>query len=99
MKLGIVPGARAVHDRGDRVNSNKKEIYISAMNLISDISVPSRRFSFDLSHAFKRLCIDEVLAYRSIRPIRWFFYILFHYPSILKNKRISEKELTAFLNS
>lgn len=99
LKLGIAPGSKAVHDRGDRVNSNKKEIYISAMNLISEISVPSRRSAFALSHAFKRLCIDDVLAYHSLRPIHWFFYILFHYPSILRNKRVSEKESTAFLYS
>ena len=41
----------------------------------------------------------DILAYRSLRPMHWFFYILFHYPSILRNKRVSEKESTAFLYS
>ena len=97
LRLGIVPGAKAVHDRGGRINPDKKEIYISAMNLISEISVPSSRSGFTLVRAFKKLCFNEVLAYRSMKPVHWFLYILRHYPSIIRNKRVSEKDPAAFL--
>ena len=97
MKIGVAPGLKAIHDRGDREYSKNREMRISAMCVIRELSKPGVKIATSLLHAFKALCVSDVRRFHSFKPVKWFFHILSHFGGIVANKKTSEKEGESFL--
>ena len=95
LKVGIVPNARAVHDREYRVDSKQKFMYVSAyMGILRVLSNP------DSSGLIRRLAMAYAFIfghYISLAPIKYIFKILIHWRTIKKNRETS-KSKGAFLD-
>lgn len=96
-KIGIVPGAVAVHDREFREKTKEKDMYIaytSSLSRMSDIYCPKQ------CHVFQMLMqtLISVIKFASFKPIVYYFKILIDYRNIKRNIEISREEC-AFLRS
>lgn len=97
MKFGIVPAVRVVHDRGERIDSPSKQMYLAYINAIRWLSSPNIgkcRSYINAIKGFNKLfpnifCFDLV---------KYLIKILVNITSIIKNKKLSRKSC-AFLES
>ncbi len=96
-KVGITPSLRVVHDRGKRVDSKKKIMYLNYVNDIRGLSMPD-------SSSIKLLayyCLNYIKKSISTMSPIWllYFYRIFrNYSNIKKNRRISMYEVCPFLD-
>lgn len=97
LKLGVVPDAFAVHDRGNRKELTFKQrcyrTYINALITFSNIYEPEVNPFLKITI---RMCI-ATLRLGSIQELSYYFKILRNYRSIYRNVQIS-KGVTAFLH-
>ena len=93
----IPPSLRVVHDRGKRVDSKKKIMYLNYVNDIRGLSMPD-------SSSIKLLayyCLNYIKKSISTMSPIWllYFYRIFrNYSNIKKNRRISMYEVCPFLD-
>lgn len=94
-KIGIVPHAVAVHDRGNRKETKQHKIYrgyISNLVLLSEICNRSPHVKISV---FKRLFM-QIIYFHSLMPLRYFYDIVVNMSEIKKNVSKSRKKC-AFL--
>jgi GT2 family glycosyltransferase len=89
-KIGIVPSAKAVHDRAYRKIDCKKDFFIN-------IYTSSITYLSDISHSFPfvelmRTHISTIIRQRHLPSIKYAFRIIYEYPIILRNRKLSKKE-------
>lgn len=96
LKMGIVPSAKAVHDRETRIESAEKLLYMYKMSEYAILSNPNYRrkpwLLCFLSHVWFFISNYRIYSY-----IFNFYFILSNMSIIKKNKKIS-KTPCAFLN-
>ena len=97
LKIGIVPALRVVHDRGGRIETSEMRIYKGYISSILAISDPYYSLFKGLIMSVYYLLYNMVL-YKSLKPILFFFKMLFNLHSIIMNKRDSINRSCAFLN-
>ena len=100
LKIGVVPAAKAVHDavfKNRETNKQKRYIhYIYFVDQLSDIMSSDTLIS-RLVFLFRRargISVQE----NSMNAYVSYLKVLFHLPMILRNNRISRKQVCAFLN-
>lgn len=97
LKIGIVPSLRVVHDRGGRIETVNMKMYMSYIGSIIAISNPSKKVVDGLLLSLL-LMLQNMLKYKSLRPMVLFVKLLYSLPSIIKNKKESLKDNVAFLS-
>lgn len=95
-KMGVVPGAFAVHDRENRIAPVKKIMHMYYTCELAYMSNPSGHNKPWLIHFVQTYCM-LIKKYKAFGFARYFFVILSRYCAIVKNKRESKKN-GAFLN-
>lgn len=94
-KVGIVPKAKAIHDRELRKDSTAKSIRISYMNMLKKYSyiyfTPRMSFFKIAVHL-----IGLIIKKRSLKPLECIMDLIKRSPSIILNRKLSMKEY-AFL--
>ena len=88
LKMGVVPAARAIHDREKRPTPLKKRLhqfYMSQLRFLSNpMKSPALWVFFFISSYFKL-----VVRYKTLRGLGYFFKIVSNMPSIFENKKCS----------
>ena len=95
-KIGVVPGAKAIHDREGRQVSREKlmyQYYMSELVYLSDPSEKRKPWIFN----YMKNAIYFFRTYHTLSYCKYFVQILKMYSLIRKNKAFSKKE-SAFLN-
>ena len=95
MKLGVAPQLRVVHDRGERMDSQEKKMYLMYMRSIKIESNPNSSIFNGIYYMLS--CLKFCFKYKSYMPIVYFIKICIHLSEILKNKKISKTQTCAFL--
>lgn len=97
LKIGVVPSLRVAHDRGERVISLEKQMYLDFSQSIHVISNP---FENAMKMYFKVICklFIRVLYYKSIIPLIYAFKITLNLKNILYNRKQSMVKECAFLH-
>ena len=95
LKMGIVPAARAVHDRANRKTTPKKMSYLHYMGNLAYLSNPNAYRKPWIIYFFSNY-LKLVRKYRLISHIKYFFFVLFNLKKIYKNLTTSRKN-RAFL--
>lgn len=96
LKIGVVPSAKAVHDRQYRIEPKSKKMYIGYISSIiglSNINRPVKAPVFDIVRNQFALMIKN----KSFEPIKYTIRLLRELKTILANRRVSMKE-GAFLS-
>lgn len=96
LKIGVVPIAKAVHDRQYRVETKAKKMYIgyiSSIIGISDINTPVLCPRFGI---VRNQC-SSIVKHKSLVPVKYIFRLFRDLNVILKNRNLSKKE-GAFLS-
>lgn len=94
-KIGVVPSAKAIHDRANRSITKKKvmdKFYTNS--LIESSSITNYSISF-----WGRLfyySVVYIVSYRSLDPVKSVLKIIKQYPKIKHNRELSKNEC-AFL--
>lgn len=96
MKVGIVPGARAIHDRESRKISREKNIYMFYINWLIKLSNPNISTKHNVIHILKESIYKSYYSH-SFTPIKYGFQIIKSMIKISKNKCISINNNCAFL--
>lgn len=96
LKVGIVPGARAIHDRESRKISREKNIYMFYINWLIKLSNPNISTKHNVIHILKE-SIYKSYYFHSFTPIKYGFQIIKSMITISKNKCISINNNCAFL--
>lgn len=96
MKVGIVPGARAIHDRESRIETKEKKMYMFYVNWLKTLSNPLDNSSHNLLSLIKE-SISKAKLFKSIMPIKYGVRILCNWRIIQKYKQISKNIDLAFL--
>ena len=94
-KEGIVPAAKAVHDREMRKESTAKTIKVYYMNMLKKYSYLYQTSRLSLFNIFLRL-MGLVVKKRSLAPIECLWDLMKRCPMIKKNRQLSMEEF-AFL--
>lgn len=94
--MGIIPAAKAIHDREKRTESITKIKYMYKMGEIGYLSNPNKRRKPWLLNFLSNIKFF-ISEYRDFAYILTFFYIINNINSIIKYKKIS-KSRCAFLN-
>ena len=95
-KVGIVPKAKAVHDREYRQNNNRKIIsftYTNSLIICSNLNETSVKKLFQCI----MYTLKASLYYKSFIPYKYFIKILFQWNIIMHNVKISKSQDTAFI--
>ena len=96
IKVGVVPSLRVVHDRGEREETKKQNIYMGYINFIKSLSKPQNT----ILKAFLKstyIVFRDVFMYTSMMPIKYYFNNLCNLRDLLRNRQISVKCECAFL--
>lgn len=96
MKIGVVPTAKAVHDRQYRVEPKDKKMYIGYISSIiglSDITMPLMKPKFNI---IREQC-SSMVKYKSLTPIKYIFRLFKALKTIEENRKLSMNE-GAFLS-
>ena len=96
LKIGVVPTAKAVHDRQYRVEPKDKKMYIGYISSIiglSDITMPLMKPKFNI---IREQC-SSMVKYKSLTPIKYIFRLFKALKTIEKNRKLSMNE-GAFLS-
>ena len=94
--MGIVPKAKAIHDRENRVKTKAQKAYLDYIGnliIVSDIYNP---YSFIFTRTIFR-CMKTIFNYRNITCIKYSIKFLLQYNHLKYNKEVT-KGLHAFLN-
>ena len=95
-KTGVIPSLRVVHDRGERLDSNQKKMYIGYTGSLQLLSNPN----IESGKAWKGLItimLRNTYYYKSLKPVSYFFRILREQKRINNNKKMSVTNRCAFL--
>lgn len=95
--IGIVPSLKVVHDRGNRIESKRKLMYLSYTTKIRMLSNPNIKFNKALVIVIFGSIIDAY-RYKSFKPLGDFVRLTGNIIQILRNKRIGKNTVCAFLN-
>lgn len=100
IKIGVVPSLRVVHDRGNRVISKEKQMYLEYTESIRKISRPIKSNEF-LSRlpvcSSVLLFLKSTIKYRSIKPLSYMLRIIRNYSKFKNNKITSMTKECPFL--
>lgn len=96
MKVGIVPSARAIHDRESRIETKEKKMYMFYINWLIKLSNPNITTRHNIIHIIKE-SIYNLYYFHSFTPIKYGFQIIKSMKEISKNKYISINDNCAFL--
>lgn len=90
-KTGIVPYVFAIHDRENRVDTIKKQIYFESFidPLFLCSSLNSKKCSIFIVIA---ICLKKMLKYASFIPVKYCFNIICKWNYIKQNKMITKRE-------
>jgi GT2 family glycosyltransferase len=95
-RAGIVPMAKAVHDREHRLESKKHKIYMQYIAALIQASNPNTQGkAFLIRMIYKQ--IKSTLKCRNIKPLSFAFRLCKELPTIKKNRKISMTQNCAFL--
>lgn len=95
-KMGVVPNAKAVHDRENRQMSKEKLMYLTAMNELTYLSNPNK-IKYPWILFFLRNYIHLILKHGYISYIKYFFIIISKMKGI-KNNKVKSMLEGAFLH-
>lgn len=95
-KIGVLPTLRVVHDRGNRIDTDKKIKYLMYVNDIRSMSMPNTNTFKYLIYCFF-LYVKRFLLSRSLIWFYYYFLILKNTRSIIRNKKVSMYEKCPFL--
>ena len=95
LKNGIVLKARAIHDREDRVKTNRQKIYDNYINTIMNVSYLVKRRPHALA-SFYYHCIRDIFVYKSFLPLKYCVILTKSLKSIYSYKERS-KDKKAFI--
>lgn len=95
LKNGIALQAKAIHDREDRVKTNRQKIYDNYINTIMNVSYLVKQRPHALV-SFYYHCIKDVVVYKSFLPIKYCIILTKSLKSIYSYKERS-KEKKAFI--
>ena len=95
-KIGIVPSLKVVHDRGDRVETREKNIYIGYTGSLKLLSDPFINNNVSRKSVYK-LTARNIIKYRSLKPFMFLIKIFSSIRMIRKNKEVSKEQKGAFL--
>lgn len=98
-KIGITPQLKVVHDRGERVDSFEKIMYLYYISFLVALSNPLNISNFITIAEKSAKCFYLILKFKSLKPIFYFWKIIFSITMILKNKKISQNKSCAFCES
>ncbi len=96
LKIGVVPSAKAVHDRQYRIEPKSKKMYIGYISSIiglSDITMPLMKPKFNI---IREQC-SSMVKYKSLTPIKYIFRLFKALKMIEENRKLSMNE-GAFLS-
>ncbi len=88
-KIGVSPQLKVVHDRGERIDSPQKIMYMEYLNYVCVFSNPLNTRYFASFAKMIAVFVKHTIEYKSLRTILYFYRLLFNLPQILKNKKIS----------
>jgi len=97
LKMGVVLGAKAVHDRENRKNEVKKLMQMSYMAELVYLSNPTIKMKPWLFRFFSNF-IFFVRKYKTLTYLKYLFLVLKNYSLIKCNKKISMYSNCPFLN-
>lgn len=95
-KMGVVPDAKAIHDRENRQLSKEKIMYLTSRNELTYLSNPNK-MKYPWILYFLRNFIYILIKYHSISYVKYFISIMLRMKQIKINKRNSKIE-GAFLD-
>jgi GT2 family glycosyltransferase len=95
-KIGIVPAAKGVHDRENRVMTIKYQIYMFYIGLIRSISNPLMSGKYFILRMVKD-CMLHIFKTNNISPLIYLCKFLYHLKYFKENKAISMISHCAFL--
>ena len=94
-KMGVVPDAKAVHDRENRKLSKKKIMYLSSRNELVYLSNPNKN-KYPWVLYFIRNYFTLLINYHTISYVKYFFEVISQMKTIMMNRHRSMLE-RAFL--
>lgn len=97
LKVGIVPLAKAVHDRENRELSFERKMYMSYVAMMIMLSSPISLRYYRFAILCYMTCLD-MIKLKSYKPLGNFIKILRKYPMLRKNMQISRNSTCAFLS-
>lgn len=97
-KVGIVPTLRVVHDRGGRVDSIEKVLYLNYANTLKELSVPGVN-TMKLFVVIIHRTFVQMIHFKSLLPCKYLYLIIIQLNKIVRNKNISMNSTCAFLKS
>ncbi len=96
-KIGVTPQLKVVHDRGERIDTPEKIMYLHYTSFFILLSNPLEgKWIIDVAKISVK-CSNLALKYKSLKPIVYFWKLLFSIPNVLKNKKISKNIEHSFL--
>lgn len=98
-KVGIVPTAKAVHDRGNRKRSKQKEMFFSYIFWLGTLSNPNNENGLLILIALLKDGLSKAFFMHSFAPIKYCGKILVNYRRIRSIRKKSMKEKCPFLHS
>lgn len=96
-KIGVTPQLKVVHDRGERIDTPEKIMYLHYTFFFILLSNPlEEQWIIDVAKISVK-CSKLALKYKSLKPIVYFWKIFFSIPKVLKNKNTSKNIEHSFL--
>lgn len=90
-KIGIVPEAKAIHDREYRINAKTRILYMQFISNLIELSEITNKKEVSLFKIFVH-SISNAIAYKSYVPIKYTWKIFRSLGVIKKNKEISKSK-------
>lgn len=88
-RVGVVPAAKAIHDRAQRPNPKERRMYLKCTAALAKVSDPNRTLALSLVSAPLEL-LAMGLYHCSLTPIRYIPTLLRRYPELIKYRKLSK---------
>ena len=91
LKIGVVPSAKAVHDRQYRIEPKSKKMYIRYISSIIGLSDVNTPLSNPKLEIIREQC-SSMVKNKSLTPLKYIFRLLKEMNTIIENRKLSEGE-------
>ena len=95
-KVGVATNVYAVHDRGERVDSIRKQLYLEYIKMITFSSNPLRKLNHCVLITFSIRSLKFAIQNRSTYPLVLLFSFIKNYRNIVNNRNASMKRHAFF---